>query len=75
MHYIKLDNGRKKEKKIRWMNWHKQKDEFIYEENCYFATCSPIFQRAKYVQWNKPSGLLYDIEKSDRKHMINFRFS
>lgn len=48
---------------------------YIWRKLYFFATCSPIFQRAKYVQWNKPSGLLYDIEKSDRKHMINFRFS
>lgn len=43
MHYIKLDNGRKKEKKIRWMNGHKQKDEFIYEQNCTFSQLAVQF--------------------------------
>lgn len=57
------------------MNWHKQKDEFIYEENCTFSQdCSPTFQGAKYVQWTEPSGLSYNIEMSDRKHIINFQF-
>lgn len=58
------------------MNWHKQKEEFIYEENCtLLARLQSNLSKSEICSVKWATGLSYDIEMSVRAYKINFRFS